>query len=232
MAADSLAECSSKNNPKDWLDRWGAGDTPWHKTEVNPFLIKYIHLLENDRKNLKIFVPLCGKSLDMKWLFDRGHRVVGVDLSQLAIESFFKENSLEYSVETRNDFSKYTEKSGRITLYCCSLYDFPKTDEKDFDAVIDRGSIGAIYPEDRPRYAEILSSVKRSDCRHFIDVFDYDDSVRHEYPYSLPMSTIVEVLGKDWNVELLESVQDLETGKRLLDKFETFARNFFLVTHK
>lgn len=31
-----------------------------------------------------------------------------------------------------------------------------RTDEKDFDAVIDRGSIGAIYPEDRPRYIPVV----------------------------------------------------------------------------
>src|SRR3546814_12861307 len=42
----------------------------------------------------RVFVPLCGKSLDMAWLAARGHRVLGVELSPLAVGQFFDENGL------------------------------------------------------------------------------------------------------------------------------------------
>ena len=41
-------------------------------------------------------------------LFDLGHRVVGVDGCQKAIEDFFKEHSMEYTIETKNGIPAFT----------------------------------------------------------------------------------------------------------------------------
>ena len=37
----------------------------------------------------RVFVPLCGKAVDMLWLAACGHRVYGVDLSGVAARDFF-----------------------------------------------------------------------------------------------------------------------------------------------
>lgn len=37
-----------------------------------------------------VFVPLCGKSLDIGYLASLGYRVVGVELSELAVEQLFR----------------------------------------------------------------------------------------------------------------------------------------------
>ena len=41
-------------------------------------------------------------------LFDLGHRVVGVDGFQTALENFFRDHSMEYTVETKNGIPAYT----------------------------------------------------------------------------------------------------------------------------
>ena len=61
----------------DWLDRWRKGTTGWHRSDINPQLIENINQLTEARPQ-KIFVPLCGASLDMKYLSDQGFHVVGV----------------------------------------------------------------------------------------------------------------------------------------------------------
>ena len=71
-----------------WLNRWENNLTGFHLDEVNP------HLKENwSALNLpagsRVFVPLCGKSLDLIWLAEQGHQVVGIELSHLAAEAFF-----------------------------------------------------------------------------------------------------------------------------------------------
>src|SRR5690606_40297026 len=48
-----------------------------------------------------VFVPLCGKSLDMAWLAGRGHRVLGVELSEVAVRDFFAGQGLVRSEERR-----------------------------------------------------------------------------------------------------------------------------------
>jgi thiopurine S-methyltransferase len=42
----------------------------------------------------RVFVPLCGKAVDMLWLAACGHRVYGVDLSGVAAKQFFDESGL------------------------------------------------------------------------------------------------------------------------------------------
>ena len=46
-----------------------------------------------------IVFPLCGKTLDMKAILDLGHRVIGMEVSQMAIEAFFHENKISYEIE-------------------------------------------------------------------------------------------------------------------------------------
>ena len=43
-----------------------------------------------------VFVPLCGKSLDMVWLLEQGFSVTGCEISELAVQQFFTENSIPY----------------------------------------------------------------------------------------------------------------------------------------
>jgi len=79
--------------PEFWHQRWQHGETGWHQDEVN------LHLQEHwprlgVRPGEKVFVPLCGKTLDLLWLAGQGLQVLGVELSPIAVEAFFGENGL------------------------------------------------------------------------------------------------------------------------------------------
>jgi thiopurine S-methyltransferase len=178
---------------------------------------------------LKILVPLCGKTVDMKWLFDEGHRVVGAEASRLAIEDFFKEQSLQYTTETKNGIPVFVEKSGGIIIYCCDFYDFTKTGESSFDAIWDRGSLAAINPEDRIRYVALVTSLKTINSPHLIELYEYDDSFHNEFPYSVPMSKVLKLFGERYDVKLIESheAKDVMTSVGI-----KVIRNLFLTTLK
>ena len=76
-----------------WLERWRQGQTGFHMKRPTPLLAKYWPALGVPRGS-RVLVPLCGKSLDMLWLASQGHRVLGVELSPLAVGQFFAENRL------------------------------------------------------------------------------------------------------------------------------------------
>ena len=78
-----------------WLDKWKNNQIGFHQQQVNEFLAKYIDRLSL-QKNSRIFVPLCGKSLDIHWLLDQGFRVVAVELSELAVEELIKTLNLPF----------------------------------------------------------------------------------------------------------------------------------------
>ena len=57
-----------------WEKRWETGQIGFHLAEVNPLLVRHHHVLP---PRARVFVPLCGKSLDLVWLAKEGHAVVG-----------------------------------------------------------------------------------------------------------------------------------------------------------
>ena len=75
-----------------WHQRWQQNQIGFHKPETNPYLQRYWPKLPLS-PGCRVFVPLCGKSNDMLWLLGMGYQVVGVELSPLAVESFFSDNA-------------------------------------------------------------------------------------------------------------------------------------------
>ena len=73
-----------------WHQKWKLGDIAFHESEVNPFLIEHFEKL-NLQKDSRIFLPLCGKTRDITWLLACGYRVVGAELSEIAIKELFKD---------------------------------------------------------------------------------------------------------------------------------------------
>ena len=59
-----------------WHERWDSGQIAFHQPHVNAQLQRWWPELgvPTDRT---VLVPLCGKSLDMGWLRDVGHPVMG-----------------------------------------------------------------------------------------------------------------------------------------------------------
>merc|ERR1712096_529266 len=82
-----------------WQSRWEEGRTGWHKEQVNPHLEEFFTHLVGGANGKRVLVPMCGKSVDLKWLYDKGMNVLGVELVEMPIKEFFNENKMEYTVE-------------------------------------------------------------------------------------------------------------------------------------
>jgi len=73
-----------------WHEKWNSNDLGFHEPEANPLLVQYFNELSLTAGS-RIFLPLCGKTLDISWLLAKGMKVVGAELSKLAIEQLFRE---------------------------------------------------------------------------------------------------------------------------------------------
>ncbi|MFB6260858.1 MAG: thiopurine S-methyltransferase, partial [Thiohalorhabdaceae bacterium] len=98
-----------------WLERWRSQRLGWHREEVNPHLADFWDRMPIGG-NARVFVPLCGKSVDMKWLANRGHPVVGVEISDQACREFFADHGLEPGVERVGSWIRYT--AGGVEILC------------------------------------------------------------------------------------------------------------------
>src|SRR5690348_1553708 len=121
-----------------WLNRWKTDQIGWHQTDVEPQLTAHFSHL----KPTHVFVPFCGKSLDLKWLASQGHQVVGVELSKKACLSFFVENNIAYQVISRDRFARYS--GGGVTLLNGDFFDLHKEDLPAIGAVYDRAALIAL----------------------------------------------------------------------------------------
>lgn len=72
-----------------WHQKWAKNEIGFHLPNANPLLVTFFSAL-NLKANARVFLPLCGKTLDIAWLLNAGYQVAGVELSQTAIDDLFK----------------------------------------------------------------------------------------------------------------------------------------------
>lgn len=190
----------------DWIKAWEKNDIGFHQQNVNQGLLSHADQMIKVRKNIKIFLPLCGKTVDMKWLWDKGHSVVGVDLARKAFEDFFKEQTISYSVRPlpNGEGEIFTSDDNKIKLYCCDLFKFNSSFDGQYEAIWDRGSLVAIDKSDRHRYAELMKSLMTNDCRYLLETLDYDEAKFEGPPYFVSEQKIRELFGSTLQMCFLE----------------------------
>lgn len=174
----------------DWKNCWEKDITPWHKTELNPMVEKYLDKLTGKKEGVKLFLPLCGKALELLYLSMKGHSVVGVEFSAKAVKEFFEENKISYSTTTVSEMTLYENNEKRIKIYCGDFFKFCDISEKDFDGVWDRGSLEAIDQSMREEYASIMKSVVRTGAGYVVEI---SDRTSGGPPFNVPVDDIKKI---------------------------------------
>ncbi len=139
-----------------WHERWEKNDIGFHQENINAPLQKYWQSLKlND--NERVFVPLCGKSRDLLWIQSQGHPVLGVEVSPLGVETFFKENNLQASSVSDGKFIRW--KCGTLEILCGDYFDLQLSHLEGVAVVYDRASLVALPPEMREQYVKHFVSL-------------------------------------------------------------------------
>ncbi|XP_059174971.1 probable thiopurine S-methyltransferase [Physella acuta] len=212
----STAEADTKDRMKVWSDRWRDGDIGFHDGVVNRMLVKHLTKLIPEGKANKVFFPLCGKTVDMSWLASQGYNVVGVDGVKKALEDFFNEQNIEYSVEDVHNngksFQLLKSKDGQIRLYCTDIFNFTHDVEGTFDAVWDKGSLVALNREDVSGYVENMKKLLSPNGRILLMIKEYDAALMKDVewlnkpppPYPMSEDEIKTLYGPKCEVHLIQ----------------------------
>ena len=179
-----------------WLDRWREGRIGWHEDTGNASLQR--HWRASGRT---VLVPLCGKSVDLVWLAAQGNRVIGVELSQLAVEAFFAEQQLDFVV-TDGLLPRFEATGAGITIFCG---DFMQLADVRCDAHYDRGALVALSADLRPGYAAHVRSLLTDDAEQLVITLGYDQSVAKGPPFAISDE---EVLGYWPGLERIDRYDD------------------------
>jgi len=190
-----------------WLQRWREGRTGFHNERVLPLLQKHWPALGLPRRS-RVFVPLAGKSLDMAWLAAQGYRVLGVELSQLAITQFFAEHGLEPEVHESRLGVHHV--AGDIELVCGDAFALDAAALADCTGAYDRAALIALPPELRARYVGELYACLPAGCRGLLVTLEYPQHEKDGPPFSVEETEVRERYAPSWHVDLLERRDILE----------------------
>jgi thiopurine S-methyltransferase len=150
---------------QNWLRMWCNDQIDFHQEAVNPLLIRFWDSFSLKRES-RIFVPMCGKSLDLLWLVNQGHEVIGVELSPLAIKSLFDENGIVPHMYRRKNFTEWEH--GRLKILCGDFFRLTANDLGQVDAVYDRAALTALPEQVRKRYVSHMRHILPSNCSIFL----------------------------------------------------------------
>jgi thiopurine S-methyltransferase len=188
-------------NPDFWHQRWHDNQIGFHQSAPTPLLLAHWPSL-GVPAGAKVFVPLAGKSLDMAWFAANGYRVLGVELSTLAIERFFAEHGLQPGIRDSKYGRHYA--AGGIELVNGDAFALDADALRDCAAVFDRAALIALPPALRIRYASELYAKLPAGCRGLLITLEYAQGEREGPPFSVPEDEVRALYGRDWEIELLE----------------------------
>jgi thiopurine S-methyltransferase len=183
-----------------WLERWRTQQIGFHQPEVNGWLKKCWPDL-GVPADAGVFVPLCGKSLDLHWLAARGHAVFGVELAESAVRDFFTEAGLPIRLDREPDLLRFSH--DRITIYCGDVMELTVLHLRGVKAVYDRAALIALPPPMRLHYADHVQRIVPDGARMLLLTLEYDQSRIDGPPHSVPEAEVRALYDGRCEVEVL-----------------------------
>lgn len=192
-----------------WHQKWQNNQIGFHRHAVNPFLVDYIDHLEL-KAGQRLFLPLCGKTLDIAWLLSKGYQVVGVELHEPAVVALFEDLDVEPDITAVRDLKRY-EHVG-VTLFVGDLFDLTQEDIGHVDAVYDRAAIVALPKTMRSRYTQHIAMVSALASQLLIN-YEYDQKSLNGPPFSVSNDELKIHYSQYYSMTLLHHC-DVEGGMK------------------
>lgn len=206
--------------PSFWHDKWHLQHIGFHQQAINPMLARYWQQLALPSA-AEVFVPLCGKSLDMCFLAEQGHRVIGCELSELAVQQFFSDNQLPVTTENDGQEAGIALRgyhTDQISLYQGDFFTFPKELSQNVSGFYDRAALIA-WPEDmRQQYAAQLAKLLPQGCVGLLVTLDYPQECLSGPPFAVSPAWVEQYLSEDFDIELLACDNVLADNPRFVNK--------------
>jgi thiopurine S-methyltransferase len=187
--------------PDFWLERWREARTGFHQDAPTPLMLKHWPAV-GAAPGSRVFVPLAGKSLDMAWFASQGHRVLGAELSPLAVAQFFESQGVEPSVAEAADGIHHV--AGPIQIVQGDVFALDAGEIASCTAVFDRAAIIALPPEMRARYVREVYGRLPAGCRGLLITLEYPQAEKAGPPFAVGEEEVRGLFDGAWDAAVLE----------------------------
>jgi thiopurine S-methyltransferase len=175
-------------NPEFWHKRWADNQIGFHESAVNPLLVAHLDSLALPQ-GARVFVPLCGKTLDIDWLLSRGYRVAGAELSTSAVAQLLERLGVKPAIHRQGGLERHCAPG--LDIFVGDIFQLTAAMLGTVDAVYDRAALIALPPDMRGRYVQHLRAICGS-VPQLLITLDYDQSVVDGPPFSVSAAEVRE----------------------------------------
>ena len=169
-----------------WHQKWQNNEIGFHQNTVNPFLLRYFETLSLE-PGQAIFLPLCGKTLDIGWLLSKSYQVIGIELHEPAVKALFEQLALVPEISRTNKHIKYSY--DRLTIFVGDIFDLSVSDMCNVDAVYDRAALVALPKAQRADYVKQIQLITNKAPQLIVN-YEYDHTLMTGPPFSVPNDEI------------------------------------------
>ena len=192
-----------------WYQKWQKNEIGFHLNQPHPLLVKYMGCL-NISPNSRIFIPLCGKSLDIHWLLTQGYHVVGIDLSPIAIHDLISTLGLSFTEMQSGNLSHFHHP--QIDLFVGDFFELTIEQLGQIDAIYDRAALVALPEQMRSQYIQHLIHIGGHASQLLIS-FEYDQSIMAGPPFAISTQQLQDYYSSEYDIQLLDRQTELLKGK-------------------
>ncbi|WP_419811268.1 thiopurine S-methyltransferase [Bacterioplanoides sp.] len=214
-----------------WHERWENQQTGFHLPEVNPVLIRYwpdMKLTPGQR----VMVPLCGKTLDIIWLLQQGYAVVGIELSEIALDELADTitNTLKLEIHKTRNGDRVLYRADNLLLIAGDFFALSSQDIGPVDAVYDRAALIALPEPMRADYVPHLLALTQQ-AKQLLVGLSYPQDEMSGPPFSVRPQQVQQYYQDVYQISVKEQQDILEQEPRFKARgLTSFVQDVYLLT--
>jgi len=197
---------------KFWLERWQNSEIGFHREDANASLLRFWPQLNLPAQST-VFVPLCGMSSDMPFLAQTGHKIIGVELSNIAIKKFFENQNLTPDIRQQDGFDIWS--ADPYELWVGYLFKLPGQLINQCSAVYDRASLVAFPLQMQKDYSALLAAHLARQAQILLISLSYDQTEMDGPPFSTPVERVEDFFQSNFNIDALDHAMTLAENENL-----------------
>lgn len=190
-------------DPDFWHQKWERNEIGFHVGEANPLLVNSFHQLSL-AKGDRVFLPLCGKTLDIAWLLDQGYRVVGIELNPLAIQQLFAELGAKPAITRMEALSHYGAEN--LDIFVGDFFNLSRDILGPVDVIYDRAALVALPEDMRKRYTRHLMAITDR-APQLLITYQYNPGELDGPPFSISAAEVRRHYDDVYELNLLDTIE-------------------------
>ncbi len=197
-----------------WQERWHKNEIGFHLPNVHSWLkTQWLHLtqLGKIKSDACVFVPLCGKTLDIGYFLSLGHSVVACELSEKAVQQLFSQLQLTPKISTWGQGQCY--QAEKLCVYVGDFFTLTTQELAQVDYIYDRAAIIALPESTRLQYSQALMKICPQ-ASMLVITLDYQQANMSGPPFAVSEQELQRYYQLAYNIDVLKQKEIIDKEPR------------------